>query len=135
MPASLLNKARRAHGLRRLRANPHLLRAAERHSRSMVLSGFFSHVDPGGLSSLDRIRLSGFLRHARAWACGENIGYGEGPTSSPRSMMQSWMNSAPHRANILTPGFRAVGVGVVPGVPGGAVTAGGTYTTDFGFRS
>ena len=62
------------------------------------------------------------------------IGYGEGPTSSPRSMMQSWMNSAPHRANILTPGFRAVGLGVAPGVPGRAGAAGGTYTTDFGFR-
>jgi Cysteine-rich secretory protein family len=99
----LLNKARRAHGLRRLRTNPRLLRAAERHSRSMVLTGFFSHVDPGGLGSLDRIRLTGYLRHAQAYICGENIGYGEGPTSSPRSMMQSWMNSAPHRANILTP--------------------------------
>ena len=49
-------------------------------------------------------------------------------------MMQSWMNSAPHRANILTPGFRAVGLGVAPGVPGRAGAAGGTYTTDFGFR-
>jgi uncharacterized protein YkwD len=49
-------------------------------------------------------------------------------------MMQSWMNSAPHRASILTPRFRAVGLGVVPGVPGRAGAAGGTYTTDFGFR-
>jgi uncharacterized protein YkwD len=49
-------------------------------------------------------------------------------------MMQSWMNSAPHRANILTRGFRAVGIGVAAGVPG-AASGGGTYTTDFGFRS
>ena len=44
----LLNQARRAHGLRPLRGNGRLLKAAERHSRSMVLGGFFSHVDPPG---------------------------------------------------------------------------------------
>ncbi len=130
----LLNQARREHGLRPLRSNPRLLRAAERHSRSMVTLGFFSHVDPLGLSSLERIRRTGYLRHARAWSCGENIGYGEGPTSSPRSMMQSWMNSAPHRANILTAAFREVGLGGVPGIPGRAAAGGGTYTTVFGFR-
>ena len=131
----LLNQTRRAHGLRRLRANRRLLRAAERHSQSMVQSGFFSHVDLAGLSSLDRVRRSGYLRGAHAYSCGENLGYGEGPTSSPRSMMESWMNSAPHRANILTPGFREVGLGGVPGIPGRAGVAGGTYTTVFGFRA
>jgi len=129
----LLNQARRAHGLRRLRANHRLLKAAERHSQSMVRSGFFSHVDLAGLSSLDRVRRAGYLKGAHAYSCGENIGYGEGPTSSPRSMMESWMNSAPHRANILTPGFREIGLGGVPGIPGRA--AGGTYTTVFGFRA
>ena len=64
----LLNTTRRAHGLRRLRGNARLLRAAERHSRSMVERGYFSHVDPGGLSSLDRIRRSGYLRGARSCA-------------------------------------------------------------------
>ena len=130
----LLNQARRAEGLRPLRGNARLLKAAERHSRAMVLGGFFSHIDPAGLSALDRIRRTGYLRRARRYTCGENLGYGEGPTSSPRSMMQSWMNSAPHRANILTPGFREVGLGDVPGVPGRASAAGGTYTTVFGFR-
>ena len=135
MPASLLNKARRAHGLRRLRANPHLLRPAERHSRSMVLSGFFSHVDPGGLSSLDRIRLSGFLRHARAWACGGEHRLRGGSDLEPAEHdaeldeQRAAPSEHPHAR------LRAVGVGVVPGVPGGAGTAGGTYTTDFGFRS
>ncbi len=131
----LLNQARRAHGLRRLRANHRLLKAAERHSQSMVRSGFFSHVDLAGLSSLDRVRRTGYLKGAHAYSCGENIGCGEGPTSSPRSMMESWMNSAPHRANILTPGFREVGLGGVPGIPGRAGVAGGTYTTVFGFRA
>lgn len=130
----LLNKTRRAHGLRRLRGNARLLRAAERHSRSMVERGYFSHVEPGGLTSLDRIRRTGYLSGAHRFTCGENIGWGDGPTSSPRSMMRAWMNSAPHRANILTASFREVGLGEVPGTPGRARASGGTYTTVFGVR-
>jgi hypothetical protein len=130
----LLNQARRAHGLRRLRENARLLRAAERHSRSMVERGFFSHVGPGGLTSLDRIRRSGYLSGAHTFTCGENIGWGDGPTSSPRSMMRAWMNSAPQRANILTGRFREVGLGGVSGTPGRAGASGGTYTTVFGAR-
>ena len=130
----LLNKTRRAHGLRRLRGNARLLKAAERHSRSMVERGYFSHVEPGGLTSLDRIRRTGYLSGARTFTCGENIGFGEGATSSPRSMMRAWMNSAPHRANILTRNFREVGLGGVAGTPGRAHASGGTYTTVFGAR-
>jgi len=130
----LLNKTRRANGLRPLRGNARLRKAAERHSRSMVVRGFFSHVEPGGLSSLDRIRRTGYLSRARSFACGENIGFGEGATSSPRSMMRAWMASAPHRANILTGRFREVGLSAVPGTPGSAGASGGTYTTVFGTR-
>jgi uncharacterized protein YkwD len=130
----LLNKTRRAHGLKRLRGNGRLLRAAERHSRSMVERGYFAHVEPGGLSSLDRVRRTGYLSGARRFACGENIGFGTGTTSSPRSMMRAWMNSAPHRANILTRRFREVGLAGVPGTPGAARASGGTYTTVFGAR-
>jgi uncharacterized protein YkwD len=130
----LLNKTRRAHGLRPLRANARLLRAAQRHSQSMVARGYFSHVEPGGLDSLDRIRRTGYLSGAHRFTCGENIGWGEGTTSTPRSMMRAWMNSAPHRANILTPSFREVGLGGVPGTPGHAHVSGATYTTEFGGR-
>ena len=129
----LLNQTRRAHGLRRLRGNARLLKAAERHSRSMVGRGYFSHDDPGGASPLDRVRRTGYLRGARAFACGENIGYGQDPTSTPRSMMRAWMASTPHRANILTGRFREVGIGGVQGTPGRGA-AGGTYTTVFGVR-
>ena len=130
----LLNKTRRAHGLKPLRSNPRLLKAAEGHSRSMVVRGFFSHVEPGGGSSLDRIRRTGYLSGARRYSCGENIGWGDGPTSTPRSMVKAWMASAPHRANILSRSFREVGLGGVPGTPGRAGAGGGTYTTVFGGR-
>ena len=131
----LLNKTRRAHGLRRLRANPRLRRAAERHSQSMVALRYFSHVNPGGLSPLDRMLRTGYLRGARTYVCGENLGYGQGASSSPRKMMRAWMNSTLHRANILTGSFREIGLGVVPGIPGRARASGGTYTTVFGVSS
>ena len=130
----LLNKTRRAHGLGSLRRNQKLLRAAERHSKSMVQRHFFSHVEPGGSSPLQRIISAGYLRGSRGFIYGENIGYGEGPTSSPRSMMRAWMNSTPHRANILTGSFREVGLGIVHGIPGRSGVRGGTYTTNFGLR-
>ena len=129
----LLNKTRRAHGLRPLRANARLLKAAVRHSQSMVVRGYFSHDDPAGASPLDRVRRTGYLRGVRAYATGENIGYGQDPTSSPRTMMRAWMASTPHRANILTGRFREVGIGGVQGTPGQG-PAGGTYTTVFGVR-
>jgi uncharacterized protein YkwD len=100
----------------------------------MVVRNFFSHVEPDGLSPLDRILQTGYLSGTRAWAYGENIGFGSGSSSTPRSMMRSWMNSTPHRANILGGHFREVGLGVVPGIPGRAGARGATYTTVFGVR-
>ena len=43
-----------------------------------------------------RILRTGYLSGARAYTYGENIGFGTGPASSPRSMMRAWMNSTPH---------------------------------------
>lgn len=130
----LLNKIRRRSHLKRLRGNPRLLRAAEHHSASMVRRHFFSHVEPGGISPLDRILRTGYLSGARAYTYGENIGFGTGPTSSARSMMRAWMHSTPHRANILTRQFREVGLGIAQGIPGRRRAHGGTYTTVFGVR-
>ena len=120
-------------GLPRLRSNRRLLKAAERHSHSMVVGRYFSHVGPGGLSMFDRVTRSGYLRNVRNWSIGENIGYGWGSASSPSAMMRSWMASTPHRANILAGKFREVGLGIVAGIPGRS-GGGGTYTTEFGRR-
>ena len=130
----LLNRTRRRYQLHTLRANRQLLRAAERHSLSMVQQHFFAHVEPSGLSPLQRILNAGYQPGADGFIYGENIGFGAGPTSSPRSMMSAWMHSSPHRANILTSSFREVGLGIVPGIPGRAGARGGTYTTVFGLR-
>jgi uncharacterized protein YkwD len=128
----VLNARRARHDLRPLRLNYRLSRAARRHSRSMAGQRFFSHTSPGGLSFVHRIRSTGYLARARSWYLGENIAYGSGSQSSPRSIGTAWMHSAAHRANILSRSFREIGIGLASGTPEGQ--AGATYTTDFGRR-
>ncbi len=129
----LLNKARARHNLRPLQLNRELSAAASRHSRAMVRRRFFSHDSPDGASFVDRIRATGYLSGARGWYVGENIAYGSGDRSSPRSIRAAWMKSPPHRANILSSSFREIGIGLALGTPVGV--DGATYTTDFGKRS
>lgn len=129
----VLNAERARHNLRRLRLNGNLSTAARRHSRAMVRRKFFSHDSVDGASFVDRIRSAGYLSGASSWYVGENIAYGSGTRSSPRSIGTAWMKSAPHRANILRPSFREIGIGVALGTPVGR--GGATYTTDFGQRS
>jgi uncharacterized protein YkwD len=129
----VLNAERARHRLRPLRLNHKLSRAAQRHSRAMARHRFFSHTSPGGASFVDRIRSTGYLSGARSWTVGENIAYGSGRRSTPRSIGSAWMNSPPHRSNILSSSFRSIGIGIALGTPVGG--GGGTYTTDFGRRS
>ena len=128
----VLNAERRKRGLRPLRLNRRLSAAARAHSRAMARRRFFSHDSLGGASFVDRIRHTGYLRGARSWTVGENIAYGSGRLSSPRAIGRAWMNSAGHRANILSRSYRSIGIGIAAGTPFGP--RGGTYTTDFGRR-
>jgi uncharacterized protein YkwD len=129
----VLNAERARHHLRPLRLNRQLSEAARRHSRAMARERFFSHDSQNGASFVDRIRSTGYLSGARSWYVGENIAYGSGTRSSPRSIDTAWMNSPPHRANILSRSFREIGIGLASGTPVGG--GGATYTTDFGQRS
>ena len=129
----VLNAHRARNNLRTLRLSPRLSRAARRHSRAMARRNFFSHDSLSGASFVDRIRRAGYLRGARSWSVGENIAYGSGRRSTPASIGRAWMNSAGHRANILSRSYRAIGIGIAAGTPGGG--GGGTYVTDFGRRS
>ena len=126
----LLNRERAAHGLRPLRLDARLARAAGGHARDMVAGHYFAHDSRSGASFDARIRRTGWMRSRRSWRVGENLGYGEGATAAPRRMVAAWMHSAGHRANILAPGFREIGIGIAARAPTGA--AGATYATDFG---
>jgi uncharacterized protein YkwD len=129
-----LNVERARHSLRPLRLNRRLSDAAQRHSRAMARRHFFSHDSLNGASFLDRIRSTGYLRGAHSWTVGENIAYGSGRLSTPRAIGRAWMNSAGHRANILSSSFHAIGIGIAAGTPSGRGGTGATYTTDFGRR-
>lgn len=129
----VLNAERARYDLGALRLSRRLSTAARRHSRAMVRERFFSHDSLNGGSFVDRIRATGYLEGVESWSVGENIAYGSGERSTPRSIGRAWMNSPGHRANILSGAFREIGIGIASGTPVGA--GGATYTTDFGRRS
>jgi uncharacterized protein YkwD len=131
----LLNRTRRAHHLKGLRLSLRLGRAASGHSVEMARTKYFSHNSRSGASFIDRIRRSGYLSRARRWAVGENIAWGTGRLSTPRSIVAAWMRSPGHRANILRGSYRQIGIGISFGAPVRVATrSGATYTTDFGMR-
>jgi uncharacterized protein YkwD len=128
----LLNEQRAAAGLSRIRANHKLAKAAKRHSRDMVVHGYFDHSSPSGSTLLSRLTDVRYVTATISWYAAENIGWGSGRLATPRSIVHSWMHSPPHRANILSPQARDAGVGIALGAPGGG--SGATYTLDFGRR-
>ncbi len=125
----LLNQIRRSKGLRGFRENNRLSLASRRHSNAMADHNFFAHGNFVG-----RIRSANYLRGARSWRLGENIAWGSGVLGSPEEIVDAWMHSPGHRANILSRGFREIGVGIAYGTPSGSYGDGGTYVTDFGTR-
>jgi uncharacterized protein YkwD len=103
-----------------LKANAKLFAAARKHSENMAKKGELNHV-LDGKGPGDRIDAEGY-----AWsAFGENIAYGDDLT--PDGALKIWMNSPPHRANILKQEFQEIGIGI-------ARTANGQvyYTQVFG---
>ena len=130
----LHNAERRSRGLRPLRMNARLSRAATAHSRAMVQRKFFAHDAPGGGDVVSRARRAGYIPRSGRWTVGENLAYGSGPLGTPGKIMGAWMNSPGHKANVLTGRFKEVGIGIVIGAPVGG-GGGVTYTTVFGARS
>jgi hypothetical protein len=68
---------------------------------------------------------------AGSWTAGENIAWGTGDLATPASIVDGWMHSAGHRANILDPDFGQVGIGIAAGAPQGRYDDAGTYVNDF----
>jgi uncharacterized protein YkwD len=127
----LVNQERTSRGLRPLKSNRHLARAAGGHARDMVARGYFSHDSTNGASFVDRIRKAGYVPSRAFPSLGEDLAWGSGPLGTPREIVQSWMESPGHRANILNPRFREGGMGVAFGDVG-AGEDGVTYALDFG---
>jgi uncharacterized protein YkwD len=120
---SLTNSERADNGCPALRLDTRLRTAARQHSADMARFGFFSHTGQDGSDPGKRMRAAGYPANT-GWA--ENIARGY---PDPDAVMDGWMNSPGHRANILNCGLRALGVGVVRGDSGRVY-----WTQDFGAR-
>jgi uncharacterized protein YkwD len=110
----LTNEVRQEHHLMPLSRDTTLIDIARAHSDDMLKQHYFSHTSPEGQSFQDRIIPAYSRSLARA---GENIWGGHGYDYSDanllaRVIVDSWMSSPGHRANLLNPNFNYVGVGV-----------------------
>ena len=117
-----------------LRLNARLAKAALGHARDMARKDYFAHDSQSGANFVDRIKRTGYLHGVGTWTVGENIAWASGAQASPRAIVQAWMRSAGHRANILSGAFHEIGIGVAQDPPVADVGPGGTYATDFGSR-
>jgi uncharacterized protein YkwD len=102
----VMNDVRMQHGLRPLRLDLRLERAARSHSSKMLRTGRFFH----GAYSI-RIRRQG----VRDPLIGENLAWGVGVLARARAVVDMWLASPPHRKNLLRGGYSTVGVGAVRG--------------------
>ncbi|MFJ7071723.1 sigma-70 family RNA polymerase sigma factor [Streptomyces sp. NPDC098781] len=108
---ALVNKERANAGCGPLAEDSLLNKAALGHSEDMAARDFFDHTNPDGADPGQRITAAGYR-----WSTyGENIAMGQ---QTPQSVMESWMNSPGHRANILNCSFKDIGVGVHDGAGG-----------------
>lgn len=120
-----VNKERAKEGRKALKENPMLTKIAIIKSMDMAKNHYFSHYSPV-YGSFDTI-----LRQAnyKYYYAGENIATGQ---RTAADFMNSWMNSAGHRANILNANFKEIGVGVVENIPNAQMPTYGTQ--EFGSR-
>ena len=131
-----INAFRAQHGLARLRLSTQLTSAARAHSQQMAEDGYFGHNSADGSAFWKRVQ--GYYPSSswRSWSVGENLLWWS-PTVDGARALQLWAASPEHRANLLNPHWREIGVSAVH-----VVRAPGVYrrldvtivTTDFGSR-
>ena len=104
--AELVNEQRAKYGLSPLKLSSDISAVARAKSQDMADNGYFSHTSPTYGSPFDMLKRFGISYKA----AGENIAQGY---STPEAVVNGWMNSAGHRANILSENFTELGVGYV----------------------
>ncbi|MFI0447581.1 CAP domain-containing protein [Actinomadura sp. 6N118] len=117
---TLTNKERAKAGCGALRSDQRLATAARRHSADMAAHDYFDHTSRNGDSPWKRMEDAGYTSPGA-----ENIAKGY-PTAA--AVVEGWMKSPGHRANILNCKLRAIGVGMVGG------SGGPWWTQDFGWK-
>lgn len=102
----LTNQERAKNGLAPLKMDTELSKVAREKSRDMAANNYFDHNSPNYGSPFDMMKSFGIEYRA----AGENIAKGQ---RTPEEVVNAWMNSEGHRANILNPNFTHIGVGYV----------------------
>lgn len=127
-----INRARAQHHLRPVEPSPRLHWAARHHSADMLSRDYFGHTSPTGSTLYDRIVNSGFLTEGTWWA-GETLAWGTGTSGDPAVVVDMWLKSPEHRAILLSPMYRFVGIGRARGRFLGHAGA-NIWTADWGHR-
>ena len=107
----LVNAERAKAGIAPLTQNWELSRVARYKSQDFIDKKYFAHQSPTYGSPFEMMKNFG-MKYTSA---GENIAYGQ---KTPAAVMQSWMNSAGHRGNILSPAYTQIGVGAAKAANG-----------------
>jgi uncharacterized protein YkwD len=131
-----INGLRARHGLAPLRLNGRLSSAADVHSLAMARHGFFAHESADGSAFWKRVKRFYSDRGFSRWTVGENLLWSS-PTIDAGGALRMWLDSPPHRRNLLSASWREIGLSAVhvptaPGVFGGRETT--ILTADFGTR-
>ena len=101
---NLVNQYRAQNGLSALILSQELDQTADKYANRMATGDFFSHNDPNGSTPFTRMRAEGY----QYTTAGENIAAGY---ATPESVVQGWINSPGHRANILNANYKHMGIG------------------------
>jgi uncharacterized protein YkwD len=128
----ITNNVRKKNGLGLLTRNEELCRSALLHTLDMAENHFISHTGTDGSSLKDRVNRIGYNAYRMI---GENLAMG---FSDASMVVDGWMNSPGHRANILKREFNEIGVayieGDIPTSDGSGYVKGGYWTQHFGYR-
>lgn len=134
--AAGINAARAQRGLVRLRISRPLRASADSHSFEMARDGYFAHNSFDGTSALQRITRFYPSAGYRRWWIGETLLW-DSPGISAAAAVREWLSDSPHRAILLTPSFREIGVSAVHVAAASGVFGGDEVTivtADFGVR-
>lgn len=104
----LVNQERAKQGLKALKLSNQLTNVATKKAQDMADNGYFDHTSPTYGSPFDMMSRFG----VQYQSAGENIAAGQ---KDAKEVMNSWMNSSGHRANILNAEFEQIGIGYVTG--------------------
>src|SRR3954452_13677564 len=130
----LLNEQRAASGLAPTRPNPRLAAASAAYAQRMVAESFFAHVAPDGQQLTARLLGAHYIAAGDEYVIGENLAWGQGALATPRSTVASWMSSPGHRANVLSPEYQEIGIGIALGTPVDRAQ-GATMAAEYGTRT